>query len=152
MATKKDNEKLVPLTIRFTPETMDIINDLATQNGITKAEFVRLVITHRTLDYLNNIIYADDNDKKEIAAAVYELKTEMQLVRTELRRIGINYNQELKLQQIKNSKLSMYDKVKKEITIKDSCKQLDINEIEQLIERLEIAIDKGANEICRIVG
>lgn len=90
---------------------------------------------------------------KEIA----ELGTELEKIRYELNRIGVNYNQEIRIKNIerKYSKRSDYDTLKKkekEIEeVKSESLKITPNDLRTLIKRYENAMAKAGAVLSKLV-
>ena len=91
-------EKLVRTEVRFTAEANKALDEIAEENGISKAELIRYIVDNRMNDYLGSIKFIDPEQGDEIRRDIMRLMNELTAVKTELRRIGVNYNQEIKNQ------------------------------------------------------
>jgi hypothetical protein len=100
--------------------------------------------------------YHEDAVQTRIELA--KIYNEMQSIRTELNRIGINFNQELKLKQIAKkydtgarlTYMQMNDKVKEEESIKRDSQNLKKDELDALMKRYEMATGKVRDAVCHI--
>ena len=91
-------EKLVRTEVRFTAEANEALDEIAKENGISKAELIRYIVDNRMNDYLGSIKFIDPEQGDEIRRDIMRVMNELTAVKTELRRIGVNYNQEIKNQ------------------------------------------------------
>ena len=96
----KKADKMVPLTVRFTGAAIDAIKDIAAEHGFSAAEIIRFTMDNKLKEYLGSIQFMDYEQGKDIERCVIELTKMTQKVGQELNRIGVNYNQEIKLRQI----------------------------------------------------
>lgn len=91
-----ESKKLVATTVRFSAEANKAIQDLADEYGVSKSEVVRLAVAGGLEKYLGNLKYVDEQYAKIINANIMILANLMQDIKSELRRIGVNYNQQVK--------------------------------------------------------
>lgn len=141
------------ITVRFTDEAMKVIDELATSHGKSKAEIIRTAVDKNLLNYLSHTVYVEPKQGQEIKAAMYELTTELQNIKSELNRIGVNYNQELRLKQLEMQPFRSYEalraKVKKIEEIKQTCLPADY--VTELLSRYEAATERIGEILCHIV-
>lgn len=97
----KTEEKMVAMTIRTSCAVMDVIEFIARLNHVSKAKIIRLCIDNRLKEYLNSICIKDEEQAAQIHRDIYELNTTLQEIKLELKRIGVNYNQEVRLMNIR---------------------------------------------------
>ena len=97
MADKDKTNGMVPVTVRFAPEVMAAIDDISDRHSVSKAEIIRLGFQSDLIKYLGNVEYVDANQGAEIRKLFGEICTELSRSRMELNRIGVNYNQEMRL-------------------------------------------------------
>lgn len=156
-------ERLIPVTVRFSEGAMSVINLLAENNRMTKAEVVRLAVDNRLEEYLQKTLFFDAADAKNVTSMMYELLTEIQKIRSEIHRLGVNYNQELKMKNIEN-KYSMlsrrgvgltYNQIKektKEVdAVKNDVQNFTHEELEAILTRYEAATEKVRDLLCLIL-
>ena len=113
---KPKKERLKALTIRVTPAMYDAITSVSEQKSVSKSIVCRLMFTDRLAEYLGIQNYIDKDDSKELIKILNDLLTTVGQIKLELNRIGINYNQEVRLMHIRekngdNSIKAFYDKV-----------------------------------------
>lgn len=186
--------KLLPVTIRFTPAAYAAICEIASEQGMSMADVVRKGFDRELSDYLDNIVYMDYDQGKAIQEQLADLANQMQQILFELHRIGINYNQEIRLRQIakkysqqrteidqKYEKIirrpswkESYDDVQRRLKSKaeyqselDALEEnhlsekngiiqqsqgLDMQALNRLISRYEIATGKAGEILCRMLG
>lgn len=85
--------QMEPVTVRFTPEAMRSIEQAARQNGLSKAQVVRLATDGDLIHYLQNVRIVSPNDAAEIQDGIRELCRETGKASFELHRIGVNIAQ-----------------------------------------------------------
>lgn len=102
------SEPMQPITVRFTGQAYEAIGDIAKDNGVSKAEIVRMAAAGNLLDYLGVIRIVDKQDSAEIRSRIAELFDTASGIETELRKIGVNFNQYVKL---KNTELKQTGRV-----------------------------------------
>lgn len=93
-------DRLLPVTVRFTSAAYAAICEIASEHGMSMADVVRRGFDRELSNYLGNIVYMDFEQGKAIQNQLAYLATQMQQILFELRRIGVNYNQEIKLRQM----------------------------------------------------
>lgn len=162
-----EQDRLVPITVRFTEGAMSVIDELAKSHGMTKAEIVRLVVDNRLEAYLSNVIYVEHDDVVQMRKDIASVYDELQAIRTELHRIGVNYNQDVKLRQIEakyankiNSRVySTYDRAKAKVErdkelreVQESSGTLNKEELESIMDRYDKVAQKVGETLCHIQG
>ncbi len=90
---EKQKEMLVKVTARITQTVYDIIKEIAQEYGVSFSEVVRLSIDGHLEKYLGEVKYIDMRQGEAIRRYTVALANEMQGVRNELKRIGVNVNQ-----------------------------------------------------------
>lgn len=167
-----ESKKLVATTVRFSAEANKAIQDLADEYGVSKSEVVRLAVAGGLEKYLGNLKYVDEQYAKIINANIMILANLMQDIKSELRRIGVNYNQQVKAMHEKKKMSvgrSLVDKPtladmrrKKEELMgrrltKDVQKvsqepELDVDAIKNLIEQYEKKSEEVGDVLWHILG
>ena len=94
---REEKEKLIPITVRFSPDGYAALTELSEKYSLSKGEIARIAIDDRLISYLGKVAFADPEDGAEIRKETAKISTEMERIRLELNRIGVNYNQEVKL-------------------------------------------------------
>ena len=146
------------LTIRVSePTYAELKREAAEQNLRGVAEAVRRAIEDATADYKSVVRYVDTAQTQEIRKQLSALMGCMSDIRVELRRIGVNYNQELKIKQIKakyaKSGLNGIMQQQKEIEdLKKEAGALDLPKLESLIARYEAATKEAGELLWPILG
>ena len=153
--TKKESDNLERVSIRLSPEILAIVNIFVANCGKTCSEILRLLIDKRLLDYVPRFIFVEHKD-----AAIYHknqeaILSEMEAIRSELNRIGVNYNQEIKLKHIKTKydglgnslDIIMAKQAEEDEVKKDS---LPAEYLDALMSRYEEATKKVGELLCHI--
>lgn len=156
----KRSEKtgLQPITIRFPPGVWAAIEDNAKKAGYNKTEFVRLAVAGNLARYLGTIRIMDEGQAAEIKDAIKSLFDEIAQVKSELHRIGVNFNTEIKLKAIErkyagrswnmDDAMRQYDEEQK---AKAECRGFSKDDMEALITRYEKATSEVGEILCRIL-
>ena len=151
-----NENRLVPITVRFTVGAIEAIGDVAHKHSMTKAEIVRLAVDGRLSTYLGNLVYVDNKKADAIHKEISELGTKLEKIRFELNRIGVNYNQEMKLKNIekKYSKRTDYDSLRfkeKELEkVKSETLSLSASDLNEIMAQYENAL-AGASETLGVL-
>ena len=153
---EKGTGRLIPMTVRFSEDAMSVFDEMAEQHGRTKADIIRLTIDNRLEAFLQKCVYVEHSDAVEIRKALSDILTEMQAVRSELHRIGINFNQELKLKQIAKKYSGRMDynmisqQMREEEEVKKDVQNLSREELDALLTRYEKATERVGDILCLI--
>ena len=95
------NEKnLKEIKVRFTPETLARLDTVAQENHTSRAEIIRYAVDNRLSEHLSQIRYIDRAQGKLFTTLLRKLVAEICDIKVQLRHIGINYNQQIRLEQI----------------------------------------------------
>ena len=140
---RSEAEKLVRTEVRFTAEANKALDEIAKENNISKAQLIRYIVDNRMVDYLGSIKFLDPEQGKNIRRDIMRVMNEVSAVKTELRRIGVNYNQEIKNQN---------EMLKSGVTIAAAGGYLDVQAIDKLIEKLDASMEKAGGALWRILG
>lgn len=155
---RSEKVELKPMTVRFSTDDWDTIESLARKNGINKTELVRIALAGNLARYLGTIRIINDKQATEIKELIKALLDEVSAVKIELHRIGVNYNQSIRLKQIErkyaNSKsdvTAMLRKFDEEKAVKSECKDFSKDDLDALISRYEKATKQVGDMLCRIL-
>ena len=96
MGTKAPEDRLLPITVRFTPDAWEAIRDIARSNCISQAELVRMAVSGNLGRYLGTIRVIDQAQADELKDEIARLFTVMSEIKGEINKIGVNYNQVVK--------------------------------------------------------
>lgn len=168
MPDKEPAIKLKPLTIRFPEAVWEEIREFANANNIPMAEFVRMAVSYNLTKYLDTVKFLDEKQgaeylkqSSETKALIMSLLGEVSDIRFELNRIGVNFNQLVKLKNIERKYANanardidrLMQKQREEEEVKSESNQyLDKQELDSLITRFETAAKKAGDALCRIHG
>lgn len=149
---------LKPMTIRFSAEAWDAIDAIAREHGTNKTELVRMAVAGNLARYLGDIRIVNEDQATEIKELIKALFNEIAAVKNELNRIGVNYNQAIRLRQIErkyankdldiNAISAKYDETEK---VKSECKGFSKEDLDALISRYEQATKQAGEILCRIL-
>lgn len=148
--------KLIPVTARLPEQAVFQLRGLSEEFGVSLAEVVRVAIEQELENYFGNVRYIDHEQALEIKKAIAELTAICRDILNNARRIGINYNQELRLKNaqkkyhdilndykastVKRNKA--FDEFKNEESeIKKTCLNIDV--LKNILERFEAAMHKA---------
>lgn len=177
LTTTKDSQ----ISLRLSTELKNRINRLAKQFGLTLSATCRLAIERNLADYFGNIVFIDDETAKEIDRRIIAIFNELQAIKNEANRIGVNINQRTKqlnkisktvddvneiLPQIKseiwkqknaNQKAEMIDLYR---DLKDSISRIETemksqkyeNEFDKLNDKIDLLCGKVAGNVWRTVA
>lgn len=140
---RSEAEKLVRTEVRFTAEANEALDEIAKEHNISKAQLLRYIVDNRMVDYLGSIKFIDPEQGKKIQQDIMRVMNELTAVKTELRRIGVNYNQEIKNQN---------QMIKSGVTVAAAGGYLDKQAIDKLIEKLDASMEKAGGALWRILG
>ena len=153
----------VRMSVSMSADTHNALSELAAGFNVSKASIVRLAIEKRLDNYLSDLRYIDHDQAERICNTAEEIADNIRLIRNNIQRIGINYNQELRLKNAKNKYHSIlqssnndykwcieakdeYEKAKSEI--EKSC--LNKEELNDLFARFETAAEEMRLLTCLI--
>ena len=144
--------KLRPITVRFSEDAYAAISDIAEGQGRSMADIVRMAVDDRLITYLDSVRYIDAEQGAEIKSVIKALFDEMAAVKMELHRIGVNYNQDVRLRQLERRTMSMMDRVTQRVKIMEESKDFRTEDVAALIKRYEDATAKAGEILCHILG
>lgn len=150
---------LRPVTVRFTAEAWEAIRDTAAENGVSMAELVRMAVAGNLSRYLGDIRIIDQQQAAAIKKAITALCDTVSRIETELHRIGINYNQEIRLKQIERkygdmryaTTATFVRKAEEIAKVKGDSANLSKEELDALLTRYEQATKQVGEILCRIL-
>ena len=94
---QKEVKQTVDTHIRFKRDEYQLIKDVAHDNNVKISPLIRHATGRNLVKYLSSIHYLDEEQGAEIMRVLNELNTATQQVRIELKRIGINIDQQTKV-------------------------------------------------------
>lgn len=129
-------ENLVKISARINQKIDNVIREMAKEYGVSFSEVVRLAIDGHLEQYFGNVQYMDAEQGHEIRQRCAALGTEMQNIRNELNKIGVNVNQ-----------IAKWNNIEAEIVqLKQSTAGKTANERYKIVERVQF-LQKCQNEI-----
>jgi hypothetical protein len=156
MAEKQD--KLVPLTVRFTGPAVETIRTVAKEHGLSLAEIIRFTMDNKLSEYLGSIQFVDYDQGKDIEKELHVLINMTQKVGQELNRIGVNYNQEIKLRHLQErydaKKMTMDERLRWKQEYAEAQygqSTLSKEELDELLTRYE-NVSKRVGELLKILN
>ena len=157
--------------VRLDDVTIEAVSEVAEENHKSFAEIVRMCVSGQLALYLSKIKYVDHDQGEEILKAVNRTANELEQIVSEIRRIGVNYNQEIRLQNIQRKirekeseptqgMMSLVNKKREELaqlrTQQDSILKekgsLNKSELVKLVKYANGIVEKFGEDICRIAG
>lgn len=143
-----DNE-LIQVTIRLPLNVKEKIDGLAKSGGCSTAEIMRRSLDGSLSEYLGEVQYVDREQGEAIKKQLENLFSEISGMRMELNRIGINYNQEVKLQnlrmQIRAGKIGVSEASKMHQSITEECKGFSTEAINEIMDRFDRNVEEFVN-------
>lgn len=133
-------DELVSMNVRLTREAYDAVQDLADEYGVSKAMVIRLALSGNMGDHLGTVRYTDPQVEAELRRAAARIGDASAEIGHQLRRIGKNYNDALKLAHIEAKRGG-----------KAAAPELDTELVKSLIERYEAAAERTDEAIWRIL-
>ena len=88
-------------TVRFTEEETKLIKQLADEYDLSDSQVIRLAMNGGMEEFLGNVQYVDKETGLAMKEAVMRCGNILQSVQNELHRIGVNFNQALKLEYVR---------------------------------------------------
>lgn len=145
-----DNEnELIQITTRLPLKDKEKIDRLAKSSGCSTAEIMRRSIDGSLSEYLGEVQYVDREQGEAIKKQLENLFSEISGMRMELNRIGINYNQEVKLQnlrtQIRAGKIGIPEASKMHQSITAECKGFSPEAINEIMDRFDRNVEEFVN-------
>ena len=156
-------EQLVPVTVRLPENRYFQMKELSERFSLSFASVARIALEAELENYLGTVKYIDKEQADKISEAVRELTDECREIKNNIKRIGINYNQEIRLKNetrkyhdvLNDKTASEYRRLEARKEYEDAVKSIDdtcLNktELKELLERFEAAADK-AEELAWLI-
>lgn len=139
--TKDKSEKI---SFRVDPDVLEVIRHVAEDNDRTVSDVIRAVIDNRLLKYLDMVVYVDPEDAKEIRQILQTASDDISAIGLELNRIGVNYNQEIKLRNELRKYPDRQSQAEAQKRFMDEAgqKYFSKDEVEKLMSQFNSAADK----------
>ncbi len=162
---EQNDTQTVRLSITMLQSAHDKIEELSNELGVSMAHIIRLAIEKRLNDYLSSVRYIDKEQGEEIYNISIQIADNSRLILNNIRRIGVNYNQELRLKNaekkyhdiLKEKNIGIakmteakdeYDKAKNDIEA--TC--FNKEELSELLHSFEAITDEMKELVCHIHG
>lgn len=156
-SVKNDVKGFKQASVRFTEDEWNEIKKASKELGVSMAEVIRMAVSGQLKEYKSKAKFINVKQGMEIGRIVRRLYEEINGVHRELRRIGVNYNQEIRLMQIRKDYANTKDAMEKhrlrkeEAEVQKGCKfDVSKGEIEMWISRLEKAFKEVGEKLCLI--
>ncbi len=144
-----DENELIQVTIRLPLNVKEKIERLAQSGGCSTAEIIRRSVDDSLSKYLDGIQYVDKEQGEAIKKQLETLFTEISGMRKELNRIGVNYNQEIRLQNLGNQfqagRISISETLKMHQSITEECKGFSPEAINEIMDRFDATVEEFIN-------
>ena len=147
--TQKVN--LVKISARINQKIDDVMREMAKEYGVSFSEVVRLAIDGHLEQYFGNVQYMDAEQGREIRMRCALLGTEMQHIRNELNKIGVNVNQIAKWNNIEDEiveRVQFLQKCQNEILLR----VVQPSDMEEYVQRYERATEGVSKALWHIQG
>lgn len=145
MSGAKKRPPMEPITVRFSPDVMQILGQIAEDNCLSKAQVVRLATDGKLYQYMQDIKIVSPADAAAIRAEIKVLTDATRKAEYELHKIGVNLNQIARaMNYMAKSGQSWPDGIGSTYLMRQ--------ELLDIITRYEEASGKAGEELCRILG
>lgn len=142
MGDGRKRDRLLPVTVRFSQEAWEAIRDMAKSSHMSQAELVRMAVVGNLNRYLGDVRILDPDQAEEIRRQVIGLFDAVSRTGSELHRIGVNYNQEVR---------AINAEAKRGNGTGRDGMAYPKSEVDDVIERYERAARKAGEALCRIL-
>lgn len=144
-----DENELIQVTIRLPLKVKEKIDNLAKSGGCSTAEIIRRSIDGNLNKYFDGVQYVNREQGEAVQKLVGSVYTELYGIRTELHRIGVNYNQEIRLQNLgkkfSEGKISMSETLKMHQSITEECKGFSPEAVNEIMDRFDTIAEEFVN-------
>ena len=146
-------DRLRPITVRFTQDAYDAIADMSFDNCVSKAELVRMAVAGNLSRYLGDIRIIDKQQGAEIKQQITALFDTVSRTENELHRIGVNFNQLVRLKHIerKYGGAICTNRAEEEKAVMAESVNLSKAELDAIVSRYEQATKQAGDVLCRIL-
>ena len=146
-----DEERLAQFTIRLPQKTKEQIEEMAKRNGCSAAELARLSLEGGLSKYLGEVQYIDKEQGEAIKELLGNVFTEISKIKVELNRIGVNYNQEVRLKNLQNKfaagQIDVSGLLREQDYIRKECKDFSPQAIQSIMDRYELISEELKNSV-----
>ena len=147
MAHGINDDGLRPITIRLPPDAIEALEDLSRRNLLSKTEIMRILVTRNLGRHLRNIKIIDKDEATEIRRQITELFDTVSRAEDELHRIGVWYDQEVKMMDIR----AKYGDTAVPAGTENRGMAFPGQEIDGIISRYEEAAKQAGDALCRLL-
>lgn len=162
-----NEQALVCTSVRFTKGVIEVIDDIATNNSCSRAEIIRFCVDNRLEKYLTNVLLVEPEQGREIRELLHNTLVELGNIRAEINRIGVNYNQEIRLKNLEQKfkaetscyalgTARQYEASKKYVADKEEVLSgstaFKTEDFKQLMNELNESLEKVGEKLCLILG
>ncbi len=148
---KPQKEPLRQLTIRVSQKMYNAIATVSQQKSCSMSSVCRLAFADRMVKFLGCQNYVDIADGKKIIALMGKLVTEVERIRWEINRIGLNYNSQIRLMHIREKyKDNVIRQIDEKRKIENGINVVRIEEIQDLIKQQDAIIRKAGELACTL--
>lgn len=145
----KDENELIQVTIRLPLREKEKIDNLAKSGGCSTAEIIRRAVDGSLSKYCDRVQYVDVEQGEAVKELLGSVYTELSGMRTELSRIGVNYNQEVKLKNLERKyaegKISVLELANTQQSIVEECKGFSPEVINEIMNRFDAIAEEFVN-------
>lgn len=134
----KKKEWMVPMTVRFSREANEVFQEIADRNKVSKAHVVRVAAAGGMNKYFANLRYIDAEQGEVINKNLITLSNEISKMTNQLRHIGVNFYNDLRL------------KYKNQLDTNEAI--LDKKELDDIVARYEDMVEKVSEALWHIQG
>lgn len=145
-------KQTVDTHVRFPVEQYDVIRDVATENHIKISPLIRHSVGRNLEKYLQSVRVIDKRQADELLRVINELNTGTQMVRLELKRIGINIDQQTKVIHDKKKELEALSGGGYEAILEKQKLMKEIAECEELSLKNQLESRTVINEYDRVLS
>lgn len=150
------SDKMCACTVRFSRETDEVIRGIANDNSVSYASVVRYAALGGLEKYLGNTKYLNEEQGQAINKNISVVANLTQEMLHELKKIGANYNQQVKRQHIENKHSTSgmggsanLDMIEAKIKAEKASDEM-LNQVEELVKRFEVVAGKLGEELWRM--
>ena len=145
----EDENELIQVTFRLPLREKEKIDNLAKSGGCSTAEIIRRAVDGSLSKYCDRVQYVDVEQGEAVKELLGSVYTELSGMRTELSRIGVNYNQEVKLKNLERKyaegKISVLELANTQQSIVEECKGFSPEVINEIMNRFDAIAEEFVN-------
>lgn len=150
-------KNLIATTVRLPSNRVTIIKGFSKKYNASFSEVIRVVVDNRLAKYFGILKYCDFEQGEEIRCRIIEMQNSICKIQREIARIGVNYNQEIRLKQVdrkyKNKgfdmQLMMSEQNERNNVMKE-CADFSQQDFANLIAQFDAAVVKFSEDLSCI--